>query len=173
MSSLNNGQNMGFGLGLANPDTCFKRKYRWLFIINGVSASGVNSLAPSKSARPTLNFKEIEVQHLTETIYFPGKPEWKPVTLTLYDYKLNLNPVFEWLTKLYDPSKGSQYTPSCNGFKEQQARLELYDGCGNVLEAWIFESVWPQAIEFGDLDMSSSEIVTCDLTLRYDRAYIQ
>ena len=167
------GRNMGYDFGLENPEACMKRRNRWLFKIQNVSADGVSSLPPSKSARPSVSFKEIEVQHLNETVYFPGKPEWKPVTLTLYDLKKNLHPVFEWLSEVYDPKTSSEYNPSCDGFKKPQATLELYDGCGEVIETWVFESVWPQSIEFGDLDMSSSELVTCDLTLRYDRAYIE
>ena len=49
--------------------------------------------------------------------------------------------------------------------------LVLYDGCGNPLEMWSFDGLWPQAAEFGQLDMSSAEVVTCDVTMRYDRAY--
>ena len=75
------------GLGLDDESTCFKRKFRWLFTIKDISAEGINALAPHKSARPTITFKEIEAQHLTETIYYPGKPDWKPVALTLYDLK--------------------------------------------------------------------------------------
>jgi hypothetical protein len=56
---------------------------------------------------------------------------------------------------------------------KERATLEMYNGCGDVLETWVFENAWPQAVEFGDLDMSSSDVVTCDLTIRYDRAYIQ
>lgn len=174
MARSGSGRNMSFDFGLEDPNACFKRKNRWLFKIEDVSADGVSSLPPSKAARPSLSFKEIEVQHLNETVYYPGKPEWKPVTLTLYDLKKNsLNPVFEWLSELYDPRSNSQYGPSCNGFKKPQATLELYDGCGTKIETWVFETVWPQAVEFGDLDMSTSELITCDLTLRYDRAYIE
>ena len=90
------------GLGLDDESTCFKRKFRWLFKIEDISAEGINALAPQKSARPTITFKEIEAQHLTETIYYPGKPDWKPVALTLYDIKKNKHPIFEWLKTLYD-----------------------------------------------------------------------
>ena len=31
---------------------------------------------------------------------------------------------------------------------------------------------WEWSIDFGDLDMSLSDVLTCDLTLRYARAYI-
>ncbi len=169
---------MGFDFGLQNPDTCFKRRNRWLFKIDGISATdtststGINALPPSKAARPSLTFKEIEVQHLNETIYFPGKPDWKPVSLVLYDLKKNKHPIFEWIKLVYDPKNGD-YKTSCNGFKKPNATLELYDGCGEVLETWVYETVYPQVAEFGELDMSSSELLTCDLTIRYDRAYIQ
>ena len=174
MVKSGSGRNMGFDFGLNDPNTCFKRKNRWLFKIDGISADdGVNSLPPSKAARPSLSFKEIEVQHLNETIYFPGKPDWKPINLTLYDIKKNSHPIFDWLLMLYDPQSDSKYNASCDGFKKPEATLELYDGCGTVIETWVFESIWPQAIEFGELDMTTSDLITCDLTLRYDRAYIK
>jgi len=166
---------MGFDFGLESPEACYKRKHRWLFIIPAVSAEGINTLPPSRGARPSLSFKEMEAQHLTETVYFPSKPEWKPITLSLYDIKKpgsKQHPVFEWVKKLYDPQRDAEWVPSCNGFKKPRCRLELYDGCGNVIERWVFESIWPQAVEFGDLDMSSSDIVTLEMTLRYDRAYV-
>ena len=79
------------------------------------------------------------------------------------------------MQQVYDPSEGgeSKYKPSCDGFKKRDAKLELYDGCGKILETWVYEGIWPQSVEFGDLDMTSSDVITCDLTLRYDRAYIK
>lgn len=163
---------MGFDFGLEDSELCMKRKNRWLFRIPNISASGVNSLPPSRASRPGIGFKEMEASHLTETIYFPGKPDWKTVNLTLYEIQKNSeHPIFEWIKKIYDPEVGTSGA-SCDGFKELQAFLEMYDGCGNTLETWVFESVWPQNIEFGDLDFTSSDVVVCDITLRYDRAYI-
>lgn len=164
---------MGFDFGLDSADTCFKRKNRWLFTIFGISADESSALAlpPSKANRPSVSFKEIEVQHVTETIKLPGKPDWKPITLTLYDLRKEKNPVFQWIKNVYDSENGF-YFPSSDFFKKPNSRLELYDGCGNVIEGWILENIWPQNIEFGELDYSSSEVVTCDLTLVYDRAYI-
>lgn len=166
----NNGV-MGFDFGLESPNLCLMRKFRWLLFIPDVSAEGANALPPEKGARPSLSFKEIEAQHLNEIIYFPSKPDWKPVTLTLYDLKKNKNPVLEWLKKQYDPEKGDwQIRPG--EFKKSIVRLEMYDGCGNTQETWTFENVYPNNIEWGELDMSDSGYVTVELTLRYDRAYI-
>jgi hypothetical protein len=162
------------GLGpVGDESSILKRKYRWLLRIQDVSVDGVNALPPSKSARPSLTFKEIEAQHLNETIYFAGKPEWKPLPLTLYDFQKNENPVFEWLKEQYDPQTGDWFAPPPSTWKKPEARLEMLDGCGDICETWVYENVWPQSIEWGDLDMGNSEYCTVDLQLRYDRAFIE
>lgn len=166
------GRRMGFDFGLESQNLTMMRKFRWLFKIPDVSAMGINTLPPEKGARPSLSFKEIEVQHLNETVYFAGKPDWKPVTLTLYDLKKNKNPVFEWLKTQYNPETGDWYAPAPNTWKKAFCRLEMYDGCGNVMEIWTFENVWPNNIEWGELDMANNEYVTVELTLRYDRAWV-
>lgn len=167
---------MGLDFGLEKPEVCIPRKFRWLFTIKDVSADSgsAESLPPTRANRPVVSFKELELEHLSETVYFPGKPDWRPVTLVLYDLKRNKNPVFEWLKKFYDPCSDSgtiKYAglTSENGLKKD-ATLELYNGCGDVIETWTFENVWPQTIDFGELDMSSNEIVMVEVTLRYDRA---
>ena len=171
-------QKMGWGdsFGLANANTCFKRKNRWLFKIPDVSAEGIDALPPLKSGRPELSFKELQMEHLVETVYFPGKPEWKPINLTLYDLKKNENPILKWISDLYDvpgtysDNKFSAYKFSV-GFKKPNAQIELYDGTGEVIETWLMQAIWPTTIAWGDLDMGSSDVVTVDLTLRYDRAW--
>jgi hypothetical protein len=165
-------RNMGLDFGLES-NFCVKRKFRWLFRIPEVSAEGVNTLPPDKGARPSLSFKEVEVQHLNEVIYFPGKPDWKPINLTLYDIKKNNNPVIDWLNNQYNPESGRWRIGFGGGpeFKKPEATLEMYDGCGDILETWTFENIWPNNIEWGELDMSDTMYVTIDLTLRYDRAY--
>lgn len=165
--------NMGFGP--IGSNTIFLRKYRWMFTLPDVAGAVTGVLPPNKAARPSLSFKEIEAQHVTETVYRPGKPDWKPINLTLYDVKGSVmgNPVWEWVRKLYDPQQNSTYTPSAEGFIKPTAELVMYDGKGTVCERWTFETVWCSNIEFGDLDMGTSDVVTCDLTLRYDRAYIE
>lgn len=169
-------QNMGMGK-LGTGDVCVMRKFRWLFFIDGVCDDGTSALPPDKGARPSLNFKEMEAQHLNETIYFPAKPDWKPITLTLFDLKLKRNPVFGWLREQYDVCGGEDPASETAIWKrpgafKKDARLEMYDGCGNVVEKWWFKNAWPNNIEWGDLDMQNSDYVTVELTLRYDRAWV-
>ena len=169
---------MGFDYGnklLDGPDVYFKRKYRWMFHITGV-CGGQDAISPllppGKAGRPSLSFKEMDAQHITETVYFPGKPEWKPISLTLYDIKTErFNPVIQWIAKMYKVSEQevSWNAGGPNNFK-RDCSIDLYDGIGNIVEQWRLENVWPISIDFGDLDFGSSEILTIDLQLRYDRA---
>lgn len=155
------------------------RRFRWLFKIDDVSARGTNALPPSQSARPSISFVESEARHLNENFSFPAKPDWRPINLVLYDVvKSNtgggrIHPVFEWLSKVYNvnTTQADWFPVTQNAFIKD-CDLEMLDGCGSVLETWRFESVWPQAVDFGTLDMANQEIMTCDLTLRYARAYI-
>ena len=168
-------QTLGLDFGLESPDLCMKRKFRWVFKIPEVSAvEGVNALPPDKGARPSLSFKETEAQHLNEIVYYPAKPDWKPINLTLYDLKKRKNPIIDWLSELYNPESAAWKIGYGGGGKfKKTATLEMYDGCGGVIEKWTLDNVWPNNIEWGELDMSDNMYVTIDLTLRYDRAYIE
>lgn len=181
-----------------------KRKFRWFFSIENITSKSTRALPCIRAARPKLQFKEMIAEHLNETIYYPAKPDWAPIQITLYDRCIDQeNPIFTWLRNIYDvkPSfineqiyaKGCREDPdvfsyscsSCNtgndcapwspaidplSFKPC-ACLDLYDGCGKVIESWVLEQVWPQNVDFGELDMSNSEVVTVDVTLKYDRAF--
>lgn len=176
---------MGLDYGLDdNPGS--RRKNRWLFSIKNVSADdsaavSTYTLPPKRGARPSLSWKEYECQHLTETIYYPFKPDWKPISLTLYDIRCNKNPVFDWirLTQnisgngggLYDPQQGI-WTPIVPSQMKREGNIQLLDGCGNIVECWTLDNCYPSSVEWGELDMDSSEIITVEVQVRYDRAYI-
>lgn len=170
--------NMGFDFGLQDPTICFPTRNRWLFTIHDVSAdqqssSSITCLPPTKSARPALSFKEMEVRHLTETVYYPIRPEWRPIDLVLYDIRGSKNPVFRWLETLYIPQTG-RWLPILD---EQTgtyrtATLTLYTGCGDVIETWVYENCWPKDIDWGELDMGAYDILTAKVTLRFARAYL-
>lgn len=172
---------MGLQYGLEKSNFCIKRSYRWLFEIPGVcadSTAGVDALPPEKSARPVISFKEMEIKHLIEDVYYPAKPEWKTFSVTLYDLKRSSHPVFEWLKNVYDPQQGLFYPANRSVLFQQSERfikectLNMYDGCGNIIERWIYEDAWPQSVNFQTLEMASSSYLTCELTIRYARAYI-
>jgi hypothetical protein len=155
-----------------------KRKFRWLFHITNITTSFVDSAQPlpcMKAARPKITLKEMQAEHLNETISFPSKPEWQPIQIMLYDRCISTqNPIFTWLKQQYNPgsSQCSQWYPCLDSLSFKTcANLQLLDGCGNVVEAWVLQNCYPQSIDWGDLDMTNYEVVTVEFTLRYDRAF--
>lgn len=168
-------------MGLYNPSLAFKRPFRFAFIIDGVSmAGGLDVKIAYKAQRPQFGFKEITCEHMNETIYMPGKIEFKPISFTLYDTwnpQVNKeNPVFKWIESYYWGDlgiygfAGENRRAGGNQFKKK-AYLNMYDGSGCAVESWVFENAWPQDINFNECDYGSNDVMSIDITLRYDRCY--
>lgn len=151
-----------------------RKKNRWIFNVDPYIGGGVNALPPSRGARPSVSFKEFSAEHLHETVYLPGKAEWNTLELSLYDVKCKDNVIFNWMKGIYDPTPTSQFygPPGFNHRFRKTATLTLFSGGGVAIETWIYMNASPNRIDWGELDMASSELAMVDLTIRYDRAYI-
>lgn len=198
--------NMGIGWA---SGTTFKRQNRFILNIWGVTTGNIAPTKPGvegeaitkenigtalrdalsimiweKASRPSFSFKETEVNHLTETIYFAGRPDWKPLKVTLFDTMVKLNPVAQWISWVYGitNNKRNFQTNTYYGSQEfsrqpepakkfkRDVTVTSLDGVGNPLEQWFYYNAWPQEVEFGDFDMTSTDVMRVNLTLRYDRA---
>jgi|SRR5262252_1415193 len=175
---------MGMG-PIGGADVVFKRKFRWLFAIktncnNGYIPPTIVKLA----ARPNLTIEETEINYLNGKMWIPGKGAWETITVTYYDVGGAglgdaMTALFSWLATVYDftdpvnlcqsSKRGGGGVPGYSG----TGTLQLLDGCGKVMETWTMENMWPQAINFGELDYSSSEEVTVELTLRFTNVKYQ
>ena len=173
---------MAIGMSFPKFDYCFKRQFRYIFSIPEVCGlypdDGLYCKLHEKTARPNINYKEIPIEHMGQTINFPGKVTFESIGLTLWDnyattnssMEASNNPVWKWLNTWYNFYTGIYSSPS-NGFKKT-CELKLYDGCGKMIETWVYENAWPQSVNFGELDMGQNGICTIDITLKYDRAYL-
>jgi hypothetical protein len=184
------GIDMGMG-SIGNPGIIFKRKYRWTFSLETCKGT-IPEWQVKLAARPNISIEETEINFLHGKMYIPGKATWETITVTYYDLA-NINGgegssltssgnpslIYDWLATVYnfaDPVGLHQASSPGNGTSgggrgySGTGSLYLYDGCGKGLEWWQLQQVWPQAINFGELDYSSSEEVTIELTLRYRNA---
>ena len=162
---------MGMGV-LGGPTLVFKRKFRWTFEIKEICG---NSEVPKHfvklASRPNISIEETEINYLNAKTWIPGKATWETITVTYYDVATNENSkLYTWLASVYnfvDPVHTTQgkHRTDYSG----TGVLHLYDGCGVPLEVWTLRDLWPQAINFGELDYSSSEEATIELTLRYSQ----
>ena len=166
-------QGMGIGsVGIGDPQTVFKTKFRWTFEVEGYDCSfRIDPHFVKVAARPSISFEEIEINFLNDRTWIPGKATWEPVTVTFLDSnKGNGVQVLSWLLAVYDFNEPTSKKMSSKrtGFSGK-ATLTMYDGCGTVMEIWTLLDAWPQAVNFNDLDYSSSNIADIEMTLRYSQ----
>ena len=163
------GEDMGLG-HLSDADLVFKRKYRWTLEIRGLCVGDIPPFYVKTAARPSLTIDETEINFLHGKTWIPGKGTWESLNVTYYDVKGNPNQsnLWSWLASVYnftDPI-GIHQASTARGYAGLGV-LKLFDGCGTIMEEWNLHHVWPQAVNFGDLDYASSDEVVMDLTLRY------
>ena len=166
-------QPMGIGpLGFQN--VIFKRKFRYTFAVQNIC--GGQYLPPyyvKTAARPNLSVEETEINFLNAKMFIPGKATWETITVTYIDAVdqqniANFQPLWNWLASLYN------FTDPINLQMGSRRRdyaatgiLNEYDGCGTLLNSWTLNNLWPTEVNFGELDYSSSEECTIELTFRY------
>jgi hypothetical protein len=177
-----NQPNMGMG-ALAGPNTGFKRKFRWTLSISW-QGTPLPAYMVKIASRPNLSIEETEINFLNGKMWIPGKASWENITVTFYDLfgENSTSLLYSWLASIYNflPNGKVDYSQTSvrgDGLSTNNGvggwagngTLQLYDGCGTALEAWYFQDLWPQAINFGELDYSSSEEVTIEVTMRYSQ----
>lgn len=173
-------QQMGLGL-LGTADNVFKRKFRWTMEFFGVC--GVNNIASSfvKAAnRPSLTIEETEINYLNGKMWIPGKGTPDTTQVTYYDIASLqggdvIASLFTWLATVYnftDPiglsQSSKQSSPTVKGgYTASAGVLTMLDGCGNEIDSFEYLDCWPTQMNFGELDYSSNDECTIDITLRY------
>lgn len=172
-------QNMSIGK-LGSSNLIIKRQFRWTFDISGIKAGGQSTVPEyfvKLASRPNLTVEETELNFLNEKTWIPGKAAWETITVTYIDVATKDNqPLWNWLASVYNFSGSSSNGGSNNSYATQGSQpgdyegtgnLRMWDGCGTLLEKWTLKRMWPTSVNFGELDYSSSEAATIELTLRY------
>lgn len=179
------GSGIDMGLGkLGQPNIVFKRKYRWTMEFVCPCSAEIGEHLVKISSRPNISIEETEINYLHGKMWIPGKATWETISVTFYDIADKSQPangsvgLYTWLATVYNftdnvglhqSSKKGDETKGSQGYAGK-AILRMYDGCGVELEQWTLGHCWPQAINFGELDYSSSEEATVEVTLRYATA---
>jgi hypothetical protein len=189
-------RDMGLGT-LAATNTIFKRKYRWTFSLStpcGVIPDTVVKVAnrPQLDIEDT----QIDYLHGRMWIPGKASWQTTSVTFyDVLEKggagKNDITNLYKWLSGVYafhsnvtlhQSSVRGGYGPGSGALGASiltsgglggppgysgTAFLNMYDGSGEVLEQWVLGHVWPQSISFGELDYSSSDEATVEVTLRY------
>jgi len=121
--------------------------------------------------RPNVQFEEPPIHSYNSVMYYAGKATWQAINLEVRDD----------ITNSVDRLVGHQLQKQMNFFEQTSAAaginykfttiIEIMDG-GNeaVFEQWTLEGCFLQQVDYQQLDYSSSEAVTVQMTIRYDNA---
>lgn len=159
---------MAMGIGrLGAPNVIIKRKFRWTLEIT-TPCGNIPRHYVKVASRPQLDVEEAEINFLNATTWIPGKAKWQPLNVSYHDTTdMDMQGLYNWIATIYNFNDVVNLHQSEKSGWAGVATLTMYDGCGTPLEHWFLGSVWPQSINFGDLDYSDSETATIDLTLRF------
>lgn len=165
------GRSMGIG-ALGGSKLIIKKKHRWTFTVSDFCSGGVIPESfVQVAARPSLTIEETELNFLNAKRYVPGKATWETISVSYVDVATQDNlPLFDWIATLYD------FTDPVNLHQASQSAdyagigaLQMYSGCGDPLELWTLGDIWPQSINFGELDYTSTDNCMIELTLRFSQ----
>ena len=179
---------MGIG-PIGNSNVIIKRKFRFLATFTPPGDLGGGNEEQSfrnyvkVANRPQLDIDETEIHFLNGITYIPGKGRWQPLSVTYYDVAdEKLKPLYDWVLSIYDfnAAAGSGDTSDSGNLPQTEklgwagtGRIEMLDGCGQIMERWTLQDVWPQSINFGDLDYAASDESNIEVTFRFSKAKIE
>ena len=169
------GFNIGIGGDPGQPSNTIevRRQHRWKFeaLGRGTGSWSQTELLMLQSAqRPNIEFGLVEMHHNQEVAYFAGKQTWQPVTLVWYDSEQDPDisrSLYHWIETVVDMVSINVAHPS--NYKKQGS-LTMLDGGGNVTERWTMYGTWPVSCNWQDLNYTATELLTCEASMRYDRA---
>ena len=144
-----------------------KRKFRWVFAIEGIDAFLMKS-----AARPSVTVGEQTLEFINSKRYLAGKMSYETISVTLYDpiAPSGAQQVMEWLRTHTETVSGrSGYAD----FYKRDCQLKMLDPVGTVVELWDLKGCFLTNAGFGDLDYGTEDPTEISLTIRFDNCVLQ
>ena len=162
-----------------------KRGYRFVLSIPG-RETGIKQYLIKTVTKPSFEVGATPHAYLNHTFQYPGRVTWNPVTFTIVDtVNEDSNGTIEILKILQDmgyelpvpvgtegrglKSIAKNTATSALG----QVYIKTLNAEGLEVEEWVLNNAWISSATFGDLDYSNEELLSLDLTLQYDNAYVK
>ena len=122
--------------------------------------------------RPTIQFETISLDHINVKRKLQGKADWQDITITLYDpiVPSAAQKVMDWIRLGHESITGRR---GYADFYKKDITFYLLGPVGDKIEQWTLKGAFIQQANFGELDFSSNEVATIELTLSYDYAILE
>jgi hypothetical protein len=145
-----------------------KRKYRWVFAIEGIDAFLIKT-----AARPGFSIAETPVKFINSIRYLAGRLTFDEMSVTLHDpiAPSGAQQVMEWIRTHYESVSGRA---GYADFYKRDCQLKLLDPVGTVVELWDVKGCFLKSAKYGDLSYDDDgAIMEVSLSIRFDNCVLQ
>ena len=149
--------------------TAFEPKLSMRFIMY---IEGIPSYLIKAASRPSIDQGEVVLDHINIERKLKGKSRWQDVTVTLYDPVVpsGAQMVMEWVRLSHESVTGRD---GYSDFYKKDITFNALGPVGDKVEEWTLKGAFVSSATFGDMDWSTEDPVTIELTLKYDYAILQ
>ena len=149
--------------------TPFEPKVQHRFVLQ---IAGIPAYIIKAGNRPTIEFEEVELNHLNTKRWIKGKGAWSELELTLYDpiVPSAAQAVMEWVRLSHESVTGRD---GYSDFYKKDVVINTLGPVGDKIEEWTLKGAWIQTANFGELSFENVAPVEITCTLRYDYAILQ
>ena len=149
--------------------TNFEPKMKNRFILE---VDGIASYLIKTANRPSIQFEKVTLDHINVKRQLKGKGEWQDVNITLYDAIVpsGAQQVMEWVRLSHESLTGRD---GYADFYKKDLQIYMLGPVGDKIEQWTLKGAFIQQANFGELDFTSNEVATIELTLAYDYAILE
>ena len=144
-----------------------KLKNRFVMSVDGIPAYLIKT-----TARPTISFEEVELNHMNVKRFVKGKATWDTIEMTLYDPVVPsaAQAVMEWVRLHHESVTGRD---GYSDFYKKDITFNTLGPVGDKVEEWTLKGAFISAATFGDMDWATEDPVNIELTIKYDYAILQ
>ena len=148
--------------------TAFEPKLQNRFIM---LIDGIPSYLIKKTARPSITFNNITLDHINTKRKIKGKGTWNPISMDLYDpiTPSGAQAVMEWVRLSHESVTGRD---GYSDFYKKDINIQTLGPVGDVVEEWKLKGAYCQAANFGDMDWSSDAPANINLMIEMDYAIL-
>tara|TARA_B110000046_G_scaffold140079_1_gene146616 strand:- start:15 stop:500 length:486 start_codon:yes stop_codon:yes gene_type:complete len=148
--------------------TAFEPKLQNRFIM---LIDGIPSYLIKKTARPSITFNNITLDHINTKRKIKGKGTWNPISMDLYDpiTPSGAQAVMEWVRLSHESVTGRD---GYSDFYKKDINIQTLGPVGDVVEEWKLKGAYCQAANFGDMDWSSDTPANINLMIEMDYAIL-
>ena len=140
---------------------------RFIMEINGIQSYMIKT-----ASRPTFTSEVVELDHINVKRKIKGKSTWDDINITLYDpiVPSGAQQVMEWIRSSHESLTGRD---GYAAFYKKDITFYLLGPVGDKIEQWTLKGAFITQANFGELDWSSNDPLSIELTLSYDYAILE